>query len=472
MAPLLAPLFDHVPNAGLLGGIPGQLGPPLRGPAPVGHVPFPMRGPPYMIHYMPPNMMPGRPPMFPPGAQMYHQYPQMPPGAQGRLPPGMPHNMPPMYAHQPLPHHMQAQSMMNPHLMGPAGRPPGPPAPTPLAKAQQPTLKRSREELEVDHASSQDNDTPMLNTDENPSHSYLNGGPPSKKARTDSGPSNGVMSQPSPFTPNGRPHSPILTIDPKALLATFPQTTILPESLEPNDDELIPRAYTQPTIGRVEAKDAISKSNKRTALYRAIQEDESNPALRLLLKTSDDSLLCSGDINVVIDDKGHTALHVAAALGKMHLIDALVSRGADVHRGNFSGETPLMRAILANHHYDSQTFKALLKFLRQSIRTRDSSQKTILHHIAYVASVPGHSAPANYYLETVLLWIGDYQSSNYGNLVDLQDENGDTALNVAARVGVKSLVATLSAVGAKLNIENKYGLKAADFGIVAKVCST
>ena len=48
--------------------------------------------------------------------------------------------------------------------------------------------------------------------------------------------------------------------------------------------------------------------------------------------------------------------------------------------------------------------------------------------------------------------------------MDLQDVHGDTALNLAARVGVRNLVDQLIEVGANSEIENLAGLKASSFG--------
>jgi ankyrin repeat protein len=50
-------------------------------------------------------------------------------------------------------------------------------------------------------------------------------------------------------------------------------------------------------------------------------------------------------------------------------------------------------------------------------------------------------------------------------LVDLQDVRGDTALNVAARIGSKPLVLLLLDAGADKTRANKLGLRPVDFGV-------
>jgi len=62
-------------------------------------------------------------------------------------------------------------------------------------------------------------------------------------------------------------------------------------------------------------------------------------------------------------------------------------------------------------------------------------------------------------LERLALDGGDF------SLVDLQDQNGDTALNIAARIGCGNLIDQLLEVGAHPGIENRAGLRPLDFGI-------
>ncbi|KAG8831404.1 transcriptional regulator swi6 [Serendipita sp. 400] len=183
----------------------------------------------------------------------------------------------------------------------------------------------------------------------------------------------------------------------------------------------------------------------------------------------DDPMLCAADINAAVDDKGHTTLHIAAALGKNSVVDALLQRGADANRGNFGGETALMRAVLTTNHYQAQTFGTLVKLLRQSLRTVDECKKTVLHHISFVAGELQRVPEASYYLETILMWVAEHQGNRFETLVDLQDENDDSALNIAARLGCRPVIKTLLACGAHLDLPNRFGLKATDYGLLGEV---
>jgi ankyrin repeat protein len=153
----------------------------------------------------------------------------------------------------------------------------------------------------------------------------------------------------------------------------------------------------------------------------------------------------------------------------LEIVNVLISNGADVHRGNFLGETPLIRACIATSAADHQCFSQLLRALCYSIRTLDTARKSVLHHIVSLAGVKGRAAPARYYLDEVLLYIAKEEGGDFRSIVDLQDEHGDTALNIAARVGNRSLVRTLLDVGANRILPNKLGLRPGDFGVETEV---
>ena len=473
IAGLLAPLFDHIPNHNI--PLPSQLGPPLRPPGmPMAFPPNMRPGQPYMVHYMPPGMLP-RPPMFPPG-----MYPPFPPGTAPRLPPGMQPLPPGMYTPQPL----QPAPHVGPHPMPYPGLPGMPTLPIPphlqvpslaqsSSQSHKETRKRIREEEAQDNPpnnqGNQDIDTPMVNGEADPSgsQSQSNSGPPTKRARVDSGPVNGI-SKPNEAPP---PEEVPTTIDPKALRARSqpprePNLAALP-LYEPSAEELHTRFFTRATVDRIELRTALPKSTKRPKILAAIQEDAVETVITLLLDHSDDCMRT--DINAVLDDKGHTVLHLAAALGKVALLEALIQNGAEIHRGNFSGETALMRAVTSPLNHEAQTFLPVLTALRGTLRTMDGCKRTVLHHVAHVSGVKGHAASARFYMESILIWVEKHQGKSFTGLLDLKDESGDTALNISARVGSMALVGMLRECGADAGIANKFGMKPKDFGVDVEV---
>lgn len=195
------------------------------------------------------------------------------------------------------------------------------------------------------------------------------------------------------------------------------------------------------------------------------------------------------ELDMPIDPQSHTALHWAATLARMPLLRALIAAGASPYRVNASGETALMRACLVTNSMDQGSFPDLLEVLGGTIESRDQKGRTVLHHIAVTSAVKGRNAASRYYLESLLEWVvrqgsvpssqtnGNIPSSSQSvipkmgiarfmsEIVNAQDSSGDTALNIAARIGNRSIISQLLEVGADPNIANRVGLRPLDFGI-------
>lgn len=177
-------------------------------------------------------------------------------------------------------------------------------------------------------------------------------------------------------------------------------------------------------------------------------------------------------VDLVIDEHGHSALHWSAALAKISHVRFLCARslssgGANTNAGNHAGETALHRTVLVSNAYESSSFPALLHLLSPSLHTRDYRKRTILHHIALISSVKGRATSARYYLACLLEYIAKYQGGRYAALIDAQDDEGETALSIVARIGNMSMIKMLLDVGARRDIVNELGLKASDWGIDA-----
>ncbi|KAM5386791.1 hypothetical protein ACJZ2D_000084 [Fusarium nematophilum] len=198
------------------------------------------------------------------------------------------------------------------------------------------------------------------------------------------------------------------------------------------------------------------------------------------------------ELDMPIDLQSHTALHWAATLARMPLLRALIAAGASPARVNASGETALMRACLVTNSQDHGSFPDLLEVLGSTIEARDHKGRTVLHHIAVTSAVKGRNAASRYYLESLLEWVvrqgsvpnsqntqanGNGPSNSQGTapkmgiarfmseIVNAQDSVGDTALNIASRIGNRSIISQLLEVGADPNIANRVGLRPLDFGI-------
>jgi len=176
--------------------------------------------------------------------------------------------------------------------------------------------------------------------------------------------------------------------------------------------------------------------------------------------------LSTDDINMVIDDQGHTALHWASTLARVNIIKLLIEKGADIKSKNMYGETALIRAVLSTHNYDYKTFSELLNLLQNTIIYVDYRGRTLLHHIAYISSRKDRVNASYYYLK-VLLEKMKKSENIYNVIIDFKDQNGDTALNILSRIGNKPMIDLLINFGADPEIENNAGISPLLYGVKA-----
>lgn len=170
------------------------------------------------------------------------------------------------------------------------------------------------------------------------------------------------------------------------------------------------------------------------------------------------------NIELVIDDQGHTALHWAAALARLKTLRQLVERGADIQRANFAGETALMRSVLVTNNYGQQCFSDLLDILFDSINSVDQQKRTVLHHMALTAGIPRRATACAYYMNILIQKLHEKLTDDErSRLLEAKDSNGDTALNIAARLGNRKMMVTLIKAGADRYAANNVGLKPEDF---------
>lgn len=197
--------------------------------------------------------------------------------------------------------------------------------------------------------------------------------------------------------------------------------------------------------------------------------------------------LSSEDLEIPLDEYYNTALHWAAMLARMPLVHSLISKGVSIFRLNAAGETALQKAVGTRNNYDYRSFLKLLEVLHPTIEIIDRHGRTVLHHITMMAATGGggHVA-AKHYLESFLEFIVRYggpsgsQHNSFGadqqhpeviglgkfmsDMVNVQDDQGDTALNLAGRARTV-LVPQLLEVGASPYIPNHTGLRPADYGV-------
>ena len=144
--------------------------------------------------------------------------------------------------------------------------------------------------------------------------------------------------------------------------------------------------------------------------------------LALLLESGADLANVGGD--------GWNVLHVAAKLGRMDMVEALIAAGADTQAQTPGGDDAL-RLALASPRQDLD----LIRFLRQNTDTPDT--------LALAARVGDVAA--------IRALIAD------GAAVDVRHEDGQTALQVAAASDQPSAVRALLAAGANPAVESAAG---------------
>lgn len=200
--------------------------------------------------------------------------------------------------------------------------------------------------------------------------------------------------------------------------------------------------------------------------------------------------LSGEDLEIPLDEYQNNALHWAAMLARMPLVHALVEKGVNMFRLNGAGETALQKSVGTRNNLDYRSFPRLLQVLAPTIDVVDHSGRTILHHIAVMAATGGGGhVSAKHYLEALLEFIVRHGGTPISEqipkeavenrseqqtvitlgrfiseIVNLRDDQGDTALNLAGRAR-SVLVPQLLEVGADPHIPNHTGLRPADYGV-------
>ncbi|SNX87955.1 related to MBP1 - transcription factor, subunit of the MBF factor [Melanopsichium pennsylvanicum] len=166
--------------------------------------------------------------------------------------------------------------------------------------------------------------------------------------------------------------------------------------------------------------------------------------------------------NMSIDDDEHTALHWACAMGRIRVVKLLLSAGADIFRVNTNQQTALMRATMFSNNYDLRKFPELFELLHRSILNIDRNDRTVFHHVVDLALSRGKPHAARYYMETMINRLADY-GDQLADILNFQDDEGETPLTMAARARSKRLVRLLLEHGADPKIRNKEGKNAEDY---------
>ncbi|MBE7180222.1 MAG: ankyrin repeat domain-containing protein [Terriglobus roseus] len=158
------------------------------------------------------------------------------------------------------------------------------------------------------------------------------------------------------------------------------------------------------------------------------------------------------NLNRSIDEKGHTALHWAAAMGDLDVVRDLVRRGADIASLSINRETPLMRAVMFTNNFDKNTMPRMARTLINTVNLTDWFGSTVFHHIAATTSSKNKYYSARYYLDSIIsIMTETWPPDDITKILNQQDNNGDTAIMIAARNGARKCVRSL--LGRNVNVD-------------------
>ncbi|KAI9694622.1 MAG: hypothetical protein M1822_000238 [Bathelium mastoideum] len=164
------------------------------------------------------------------------------------------------------------------------------------------------------------------------------------------------------------------------------------------------------------------------------------------------------DVNRQIDEKGHTALHWAAAMGDIGVVKDLIHRGARIQQPALNGDTPLMRAVMFTNNYDKGSMDKLFKLLQDTVGQTEWYGSTVFHHIAATTQSKSKYKCARYYLDTMLNKLADtWTQRDIEALLNMQDHAGDTAIHLCARYGATKCLRSLLGRHAAVDIPNHAG---------------
>lgn len=168
--------------------------------------------------------------------------------------------------------------------------------------------------------------------------------------------------------------------------------------------------------------------------------------------------------NWFIDADNHTALHWAAAMGDVDVIKQLRRFNASTSVQNKRGETPLMRSLHFTNCYEKQTFPVIVKELFDTVDARDSSGCTVIHHAAVMKNGRAYSPSCSrYYLDNILNKLQEaLDPSAFQQLIDAQDNDGNTALHLAVQANARKCIRALLGRHASTSIANNEGVRAED----------
>lgn len=233
------------------------------------------------------------------------------------------------------------------------------------------------------------------------------------------------------------------------------------------EDDRFDLSQTSNTQRKRKRDERVERHQDLTELHHAMYGDELLDYF-LLSKTEQPAIKPDPPANFQpnwpIDAEDHTALHWASAMGDVDVVKQLKRFNATSLVRNIRGETPFMRSVNFTNCYEKQTFPIIMNELFDTFDARDKAGCTVIHHAAVMKNGRVFSPSCSrYYLDNILNKLQEtLDPSAFQQLLDVQDNEGNTALHLAAQRNARKCIRALLGRNASTDLTNNEGTRAED----------
>ncbi|KAF2122800.1 hypothetical protein BDV96DRAFT_481654 [Lophiotrema nucula] len=239
--------------------------------------------------------------------------------------------------------------------------------------------------------------------------------------------------------------------------------TVISESMLGDHDMMHASQYSTGSRKRKRGVDSMSVQDQQHQIWADALLDY------FMLLDTDEGFIAPPEpptnvnLDRAIDEKGHSAMHWAAAMGDVEVVKELIRRGARIDCLSNNLETPLMRAVMFTNNYDKHTMMHMVKILQPTVVRSDWFGSTVFHHITATTQSSNKYVCARYYMDCIINQLSEtWVPEEVTRMLNTKDQNGDTAIHIAARNGARKCVRSLLGRNVAVDIPNNKGETADD----------